>query len=86
MVGLSPPPKICLVKLLCYIFHALHDFSVAFLDHWTSKFSKLCSWERRQRNAVPALFPRNSSFSSNYDGIIVFKILSRVEPIYWVYH
>jgi len=31
--------------------------------------SKWCSWAETWRNAVPALFPRRSSFSSNYDGI-----------------
>jgi len=50
-----------------YLF--LTFIAIAFLDHWISKFSKRCSWAETRRNAVPALFPRRSSFSSNYDGI-----------------
>src|SRR6218665_3427316 len=35
---------------------------------WTTP--KWYSWAGTHRNAVPALFPRRSSFCSNYDGII----------------
>ena len=51
--------------------------AVAFLDHCHGhNYLSLVSGVVGRELVVPALFQRRPSFSYNYDGIIVFKILS----------
>jgi len=45
-----------------YLFLTCVAVGLAFLDHWTSKFSKWYSWVGTQRNAVPALYPQRYRF------------------------
>jgi len=49
---------------------------LAFLDHWTSKLVSDVVGRERGGTLFPHFFCGDLGFSSKYDGIIVFRILS----------